>query len=192
MEQPAENSAAAAALEQEIARLYRSEAPGMLRYAASLCGDAEAAHDAVQEAFFRFFIARSAGQQFQAPKAWLYRVLRNYIVDQKRSFLRKEVGLESALHLPSPTPNPGPGAASGRLLQRAKQLGLSAREVECFRLRGEGLRYEEIAAVLGLQSGTVGALLARAHGKIRQALGEVSGKPRDFTLPVVGEKRYAS
>ena len=39
-------------------------------------------------------------------------------------------------------------------------------------LRTEDLRYEEIAMVLGLRSGTVGALLTRAHEKIRKALAE--------------------
>lgn len=191
MERP-HGCTATVALEQEIARLYESEAPGMLRYAATLACNLETAQDALQEAFFRFFIARSSGQQFQSPKAWLYRVVRNYIVDQKRSFTRKEIAIESALNVPNPVPDAPTGITSTSLLQRAAQIGLSAREVECFRLRSEGLRYEDIAAVLGLQSGTVGALLARAHGKIRQALGAEGRMNREFALPMAREKRYAS
>jgi len=205
MERTQGSAPAAAALEQEIAQLYESEAPGMLRYAATVAGNAETAQDALQEAFFRFFIARSAGRQFQSPKSWLFRVARNYIVDRKRSFLRFEIGIESAVNVPSPVPHAGAGMTctgitSTGLLQRAAQIGLSAREVDCFRLRSQGLRYEDIAGVLGLRSGTVGALLARAHGKIRQALGEEGRKNRDFALPVAPpvalpvalEKRYAS
>lgn len=171
--------------------LYHSEGPGVLRYGASLAGNPETAKDAMQEAFFRFFLARSAGQEFQSPKAWLFRVVRNYILDQKRSHLRHEVGIESALHLTGPAGEPAAGFTPSDLLQRASQSGLSAREAECVRLRTEGLRYEEIASVLGLRSGTVGALLARAHEKIRQGLDAGVRKDAGFPLPVA-ERRYAS
>jgi RNA polymerase sigma-70 factor (ECF subfamily) len=192
MECPQGSTPSKGALEQEIARLYESEAPAVLRYAATVAGNPETAQDALQEAFFRFFIARSAGQQFQSPKAWLFRVVRNYIVDQKRAFSRHETGIESAVNVPSPLPDGEAGITSTGLLQRAAQIGLSPREVDCFRLRSQGLRYEDIAGVLGLRSGTVGALLARAHGKIRQALGEEGRKTRGFALPVARENRYAS
>jgi DNA-directed RNA polymerase specialized sigma24 family protein len=62
--------------------------------------------------------------------------------------------------------------------------------MECVRLRMEDLRYEEIAGVLGLSAGTVGALLARAHGKIRKAVG--GRKDRDLAPTAAGEERYAS
>ena len=95
------------------------------------------------------------------------------------------------------------GAASrhGRgvsdLLQGLMQIGLSPREMECVRLRAEDLRYEEIAVVLGLQAGTVGALLARAHGKIRKAVsggvrkaGDLApGSPGGKTLCILGAPR---
>jgi DNA-directed RNA polymerase specialized sigma24 family protein len=48
---------------------------------------------------------------------------------------------------------------------------LAPRELECVRLRAEGLSYDEIAEVLDLRQGTVGATLARAHKKVRRALG---------------------
>src|ERR1017187_1398200 len=55
-------------IEQEIVDLYEREAGGVLRYAGALAHDQETAHDALQEAFFRFFLCRSAGQQIQSPK----------------------------------------------------------------------------------------------------------------------------
>jgi RNA polymerase sigma-70 factor (ECF subfamily) len=179
-------------LEQEIVQLYEMEGPGMLRYAAPLAGNLEGAKDALQEAFFRFFLARSAGQPIQSPKARLFRVVRNYLLDQKRSPLRHEVGIESALELPGRSDEPGTGFTSSGLLQRAAEIGLSARELECVRLRTEGLRYEEIAGVLGLRSGTVGALLARAHGKLRQNADEAVREKTGLAVPVVAEKGYAS
>ena len=180
-----------AGIEQEIAILYELEAPGMLRYAVKIAGNRATAQDALQEAFFRFFIARSAGQTIQSPKAWLFRVIRNYILDQKKSASRNEVALESALSLPSPVQHAESGYDRSDLLRRAMKLGLSARETECVRLRAEGLRYEDIGDVLGVRMGTVGALLARAHEKIRQAAKQAILISRDTGMALAQENHYA-
>jgi RNA polymerase sigma factor (sigma-70 family) len=179
-----------AGIEQEIASLYEQEAGGLLRYSISIAGNREMAHDALQEAFFRFFLCRSGGQEIRLPKSWLFRVARNYILDQKKVGSRNEIGVESLLNLPCPALRTD-ASRIPELLDGLLDIGLSPRELECVRLRTEDLRYEEIASVLGLQSGTVGALLARAHGKIRKAVGERAAKNR--TSPAVTpEKGYAS
>src|SRR5450432_1466571 len=74
-----------AGIEQEIVDLYEKEAGGLLRYSGALADNRETAHDALQEAFFRFFLCRSAGQQIRSPKGWLFRVARNYVLDQKKA-----------------------------------------------------------------------------------------------------------
>jgi RNA polymerase sigma-70 factor (ECF subfamily) len=180
-----------AGIEQEIADLYEREAGGVLRYAGALARNQETALDALQEAFFRFFLCRSAGQQIQSPRGWLFRVAHNYVLDQKKAGSRNEVGLESLCNVPSPAHHPEGGGPVSDLLQELREIGLSPREIECVRLRTEDLRYEEIAGVLGLQTGTVGALLARAHGKIRKAVRLGIHKNRDFAPAVAEGKRYA-
>jgi RNA polymerase sigma-70 factor, ECF subfamily len=160
-------------IEQEIAHLYEREAAGLLRYAAALADCPETAHDALQEAFFRFFLCRSAGQRIRSPRGWLFRVARNYVLDVKRAGSRVEAGADCLRNLPAPgRPAPGGDSIFDRL-HGLPDLGLSPREMECVRLRTQDLRYEEIARVMGLQTGTVGALLARAHGKIRRAVSSV-------------------
>jgi RNA polymerase sigma factor (sigma-70 family) len=59
---------------------------------------------------------------------------------------------------------------------------LAPRELECVRLRAEGLSYDEIAQVLDLRQGTIGATLARAHKKVRRALGYAE-ETRERTAP---------
>src|SRR6476659_9870727 len=82
-------------LEVEVAQAYAEFAVGLLRYALLTMRNHEAAQDAVQEAFLRFFIARSQGQRIQTPRAWLYRVLRNHILDSLRSSaVKREVGID--------------------------------------------------------------------------------------------------
>ena len=179
-----------AGIEQEIAELHERESGGMLRYAASLAPDGDIAHDAVQEAFFKLFLCRSGGQSIAAPKAWLFRVVRNYILDLKKAGCRKAIAMEVLANAPGLVRVPETDNRLSDLLAGLAQCGLSPREIECVRLRAEDLRYDEIAGVLGLQRGTVGALLARAHGKLRKAVDGVS-KKRNFTH-LEREKRYAS
>lgn len=182
----------AAGIEREIHELYEKDAPGMLRYAFTVAGTLEAAQDAVQEAFLRYFIVRSAGQEIRCPKAWLFRVLHNHALDQKRAGSRYEVALDSLRDTAGPGHDPEAYASRSELLKTRLYADLSPRETECVRLRAEGLRYEEIAGVLGLQSGTVGALLARAHKKIRQATKESGRKTGEFGLTMTTGNRYAS
>jgi RNA polymerase sigma-70 factor (ECF subfamily) len=181
-----------AGIEQEIADLYEKEAGGILRYAGALAHNQEMAHDAVQEAFLRFFLCRSAGQDIRSPKGWLFRVAHNYVLDQMKAGSRNEVGVDSLLNMPCPAHHPDNDGRVSDLLQGLTQIGLSPREMECVRLRAEDLRYEEIAVVLGLQAGTVGALLARAHGKIRKAVSGGVRKAGDLGSAALEEKRYAS
>ena len=188
---PSPGSPLTTGIEQEIVDLYEREASGILRYAGVLADNREMAHDAVQEAFFRFFLCRSAGQHIRSPKGWLFRVARNYILDQKRAGSRHEVGIESLRNLPCPARVPEADGRVSELLQGLLQIGLSPREMDCVRLRMEDLGYEEIAGVLGLRAGTVGALLARAHEKIRKAVRAGLHKDPDFAQ-AAGEQRYAS
>jgi DNA-binding CsgD family transcriptional regulator len=56
-----------------------------------------------------------------------------------------------------------------RTRQRASEIRrkLTSRELECLRLRAEGLSYAEIADELDIRLGTVGAMLARVNEKLR-------------------------
>jgi RNA polymerase sigma-70 factor (ECF subfamily) len=180
-------------LEQEVRRLHEENAAGMLGYGLVFCGSREAAQDAVQEAFLRYFVARLAGQQINAPKAWLFRVVHNYLLDEKRSGShRMDVSLEELLNAPEPRRTPDAESARMESLWLALNRLLSPRELECVRLRAEGLQYMEIANVLGLRVGTVGALLTRAHKKTRKLIKDIGGQEAEFGLKIAEENPYAS
>ncbi len=161
-------------LEQETVRLYHENAAGLFRYAIALVRNRESAQDAVQEAFLRFFVATSQGQKIEQPKPWLFQVLRNHILDMvKSSGARREVSLEDCGSPPEFRTEPE--SIKESLLPPALWAVLAPRELECLRLRAEGFRYEEIASILGVRCGTVGALLARAQEKIRKAVARPAG-----------------
>jgi RNA polymerase sigma-70 factor (ECF subfamily) len=157
-------------LELEIAQVYAEFATGLLRYAVITIRNHEAAQDAVQEAFLRYFIARSQGQRILTPRAWLFRVLRNYILDSLRSSsVKREIAMEDVQQVADVQQDPEVSYHHRELARRVCTL-LAPRELECLRLRNEGFGYEEIANILSLSSGTVAALLSRGQKKIRKAL----------------------
>jgi RNA polymerase sigma-70 factor, ECF subfamily len=166
-----DGAAALNEMEQEMSALYTLHAPGLLRYAFSLTNDTGNAQDALQEIFLRYFVARSEGQRFLDPKAWLFRVLRNHLLDTLKSFsVKNEVAIDK-IEEPHDGSNDPESSYRGAEIARNLAKALAPRELECVRLRAEGLSYEEIAQVLDLRQGTVGATLARAHKKARRALG---------------------
>jgi DNA-directed RNA polymerase specialized sigma24 family protein len=81
-------------VEADLILLYDSCAAKLQRYAMTLVRDHSLAQDAVQEAFLRYSLMRTAGRSIAAPRAWLFRVLRNYLLDVvKAGPAQNEVGM---------------------------------------------------------------------------------------------------
>lgn len=167
-------------IESEVVRLYQEHAAGLLRYAASMARCQEEAGDAVQETFLRYFVERSYGRIIGQPRAWLHQVLRNYLLDRLKALAsRREVVSEGLEDLPDRHEDPEQRLARQEMV-RHFAAALTGRELDCLRLRGAGLSYVEIAAVMGIRHGTVGAFLTRAHRKLEQAA-EGKDAPRPGT-----------
>ncbi len=152
-----------------VSALYEERGEEFFHYAVGLGRDEELARDAVQEAFMRYFVALYKGNQIASPRAWVYRVMHNYLIDRMKE--RRNRGERPLRDLPDWAQTVR--VESERLhkdLFRQVRSALTKREYDCFRLRQEGFRYEEIAAQLHLTSGTVGALLCRAMRKLRTIL----------------------
>ncbi len=154
-------------IEKEVNELLSNNTAALSRYAVNMAWDKTIVQDAIQEAFLRYFVARIGGQQMENPRAWLFRVLRNYILDCNRKLKTSQaVNLEEAVQVADSRQDAETGYQQSEILRRALS-SLSPREQECMQLRVEGFGYEEIAHVLRIQPGTVGALLARGLKKIR-------------------------
>jgi RNA polymerase sigma factor (sigma-70 family) len=120
----------------------------------------------VQEGFLRYVQVRQVGEVITAPRAWLYRVIRNYLLDEIRNNGRSTTE-------PLKTPVAGSETEPDSMhalaaLEEELRKTLSPRELECSLLRGSGFRYEEIAAAMNLRPGTVGAMLSRATRKVNK------------------------
>jgi RNA polymerase sigma-70 factor, ECF subfamily len=161
-------SAASSPLHQELAELYQEIAGGLFRYGLVLTRNVSLVQDAVQEAFLKFYLQRQK-EEIDGPEAWLFRVLRNYILDQQKSFTEKmSVALEEAKDCHQGNDSPEREFERSEAMEKIVEI-LSPRELQCLQLRTEGFSYKEIAEILAVQPGTVGALLARSSDKIRRA-----------------------
>jgi RNA polymerase sigma-70 factor (ECF subfamily) len=162
------SAAPTAEVENEVIELLRQHAAALSRYAVTIARDSTIVQDAIQEAFLRYFIARVGGQHVENPRAWLFRVLRNYILDcNRKSNSMRAVELEKAVRVADSRQDVEAGYQQHETLRHAVS-SLSPREQECMQLRLEGFGYDEIAHILKIRSGTVGALLARGLKKIRK------------------------
>ena len=158
-----------AQIQEEAVGLYEQHAGGLLRYARSITRRIEIANDAVQETFLRYLTERRFGRIIENPRTWLYSVMRNYLL--RRLGDPEERTAPEAFEpdaIASSARNPEALALEAEAA-RSIATQLSPRELQCFHLRVEGLNYAEIAEVMRIRQGTVGALLARIHAKIRAA-----------------------
>lgn len=155
-------------LEKEVTAEYERHGASLKRYLQGHGASPSKADDLIQDAFLKFYLLRLAGEAVENPRAWLFTVVRNGWLEVLRSPRhQREVELAPAVAT-------GVEADDGmwRSLWALALASLAPREKQCMELRREGLQYDEIAEVLGVQPGTVAALIARAQTKIRRNLAE--------------------
>lgn len=146
--------------------LYRTDAGRYRALAASIVG-AQRADDVVQEAFARALRKQTTWRGDGPLSAWLWRlVLRTaYDADRGRARFERMAGRLRALR----DRDGEETAVDDRVREPIRRL--PRRQRDCIVLRYYGdLAYEEIAAVLEISPGTVGALLSKAHVALRTEL----------------------
>jgi RNA polymerase sigma-70 factor (ECF subfamily) len=154
--------------------------PRLRRYARVLTGDATRADDLVQDALARAWEKRRLWTAGSDLRAWLFTVMHNVFVNQ-RALARHEkmqVSLDAegegteAWQIPV-RPMQYTRVELTELVQHVGRLPVEQREVLLLAVVEE-LRYEEIAAVLGIPVGTVMSRLSRAREKLRAAFADAT------------------
>ena len=133
------------------------------------------AEDLAQESFLRLYACMEKGQSVDNVSAWVFRVARNLAVDHLRkkdplNGADSELMESLAAGLPDPAPDAEQMVLQGEDRQRfeASLRSLSHQEQQCVFLRLEGLRYAEIAEVMGVSVGNVSTYLSRGIKKLRK------------------------
>lgn len=140
--------------------------PRLRRYARALTGARESADDLVQDTLERAWQKLDSWKRGSDMRPWLFAIMHNLHADQRRQPALVTVELEQAAHAAAPQSLAEQGMALD--LEAALQL-LPAEQREVLLLVVlEEMRYEEVAATLGIPTGTVMSRLSRARERLRQ------------------------
>jgi RNA polymerase sigma-70 factor (ECF subfamily) len=163
------------ALQQDVLVLFDRFRDPLLRYVYT-CGIAvDESEDVVQEVFLLLFRHLQRGGSRSNLQGWLFRVAHNLALKQRarlrREAARVQCDLHSALSVIDSGPDPELRLVDDERRRRLRSVvnALPQRERQCLHLRNDGLRYREIARVLGISLGAVAKLLARAIGRLERA-----------------------
>lgn len=158
---------------REITRLFEALRDPVFRQALRVLRSPAEAEDVTQEVFLRLYGEMRAERKVENPKAWLFRAAHNLAIDRLRGRQHTQSWEESddseswkAVADPAPSVEERLAEVQNQERVRALVSGLSAQERRCMELRAEGLRYREIAGVLGVRITTVETYLARAVKKL--------------------------
>jgi RNA polymerase sigma-70 factor, ECF subfamily len=155
----------------DFARQLEAEIPRLRRYARALTRDVSRADDLVQSCLTRAVAKQHLWQPGTDLRAWLFTILHNQHVNDVRRSVREGVNVAVEEMAPVLTIQSNAidvlqlrdlEAAIAKLPQEQRQVIL---------LVGlEGMRYEEVALILGVPVGTVRSRLSRGRDQLRRLM----------------------
>lgn len=153
---------------QRVLKLYDSLTPQLLSFLRHLGLSKDESDDVIQESFLRLAGHLKSGNSDNNLHSWVYRVARNLAMDTHRLNRRDCEGVDLEFE---PEDEPIDPNANPELVylqkERVRRLRegmsrLTAQQYKCVVLRLQGLRYREIAEVLGVSEPRVIHLVQRA------------------------------
>lgn len=172
--------AAAGGDEDAFAQLVALHEKKVYNLALRMCGDPEDAWDAAQEAFLSAWRGLPSFRGEAGFSTWLYRLTSNAAIDLLRRTKRQRgeaslddenLGIDAVDRTPSPQEQAEASELRGAVTAGLSRLTDSHRQALVLR-EVQGLSYEEIAAVLEVDMGTVKSRISRARGALRKILQE--------------------
>ena len=163
----------------DFARLVESEVPRLRRYARALTRDVSRADDLVQSCLVRAIAKQHLWQPGTDLRAWLFTILHNQHVNDVRRGVREGASIPVEEVASALTVDANAGASLQlRDLERALAR-LPDEQRQVILLVGlEGMRYEEVATILGIPIGTVRSRLSRGRETLRVLMGISDDTPR--------------
>jgi RNA polymerase sigma factor CnrH len=152
----------------EIEALYRARLGAFRRVARGILGDADAARDAVQEAFASAVRSRKSFRGDGPIEGWIWRMVVNAARTQRRAHATRPTasGGEEGVANGQPPSDPQVRAAVAALPERQRLI--------LFLRYFADLDYATIAEALEIAPGTVGAALNSARRSLRPVLEEAA------------------
>ena len=158
-------------MEADFSQEYRGYREQLHRYLISITHDRDVAEDVAQEAFSRLYREVSLSRSPREPRAWLYRVGRNLVIDrgrQQQTAIRMQDRLCSggvAASAEEEYLNRESRTELGRVLS-----GMNAVDRTALLMAADGYSGAEIAGALGISEGAARTRMSRARGRMRKVL----------------------
>lgn len=152
-------------------RAYEDTRDQLFRYLVHLGLSSYVAQEITHDCFLRLHTSLLDGKPIQHIRAWLFTVGHNLAVNWLRQV---ELERTSGAGAPGISESPELNVLGEERLLRLQQAvaNLSIQQQRCLHLRAEGLRYREIAEILGIEISTVAEFLRRAVAQLRRMLYE--------------------
>ena len=155
-------------------REIEAEIPRLRRYARALTHDAVTADDLVQDCLARALGKLHLWQEGTDLRAWLFTILHNQYVNYIRRSAREGAAVRLTEREPMLARAPQQGKRLElRDLERAFAKLPDAQRSVILLVALEGMRYEEVAAVLDVPVGTIRSRLSRGRDALRRLTGSV-------------------
>ena len=170
-------SAKPSEIEREVMELFEQFRDPIFRYALSFGISVHDAEEVTQEVFLSLFRHLQLRRSRRNLRGWLFRVGHNLALKQLYANQRAHARTNSDRTIveeqfdPSPDPEEQLSSAQRRHRLLAVVHALPEADQGCLRLRAEGLRYREIATVLGISLGAVSISLTRSLARLIRADG---------------------
>jgi RNA polymerase sigma-70 factor, ECF subfamily len=156
----------------EATTLYSELRKPLLRYLVCLGLTADEAQDVVQDSFVSLHQHLAGAGSQQNIRSWLFRVAHNAARNRQNSYQRRHSApLDSEVEasmVDEATPEEAVLEKEKFCRLRSAVRLLTDAERECLLLRAGGLRYREIADILGMATSTVGDTVERAIKKLAE------------------------
>jgi RNA polymerase sigma-70 factor, ECF subfamily len=179
----------------DFVRLLETEIPRLRRYARALTRDAVRADDLVQSCLVRAIAKEHLWQPGTDLRAWLFTILHNQHVNDVRRSVRE--GVSVTVEEVTPTLAIAADATASLQLRDLERAiaALPEGQRQVILLVGlEGMRYEEVAAILDIPIGTVRSRLSRGREMLRKLMdmrGEAGGRTGQRPSPAGAAGRAA-
>jgi RNA polymerase sigma-70 factor (ECF subfamily) len=160
-------------LEEEVVALFDQLRGPLLRYLLSFSIDIADAEEIVQEVFLALFQHLRNGKSRSNLLAWTFAVAHNLALKNRLRAQRRPAALPDTYSDIQADRGADPEEQAAGLQRQQRLLAvvraLPEQDQCCLSLRAEGLRYRDIAAVLGISLGSVAASLERSLARLTRA-----------------------
>jgi RNA polymerase sigma factor (sigma-70 family) len=151
--------------------LFERHHVALFGFLSRMTGDRSAAEDLVQEVFVRVLKYRATYRDGGSFETWLFRIARNARIDHFRKRRLVDTVPDERLDRASDSPGPASRLERQRDMNRLKCALLRLREDRrelIVLARYQGMKYEAIAALLGIETGAVKVRIHRAMKELRE------------------------